>query len=64
MKLREALELADECGLSTVGEAVLNVEIHATSLFPYSRINEELNELIMEASDYDDNQLISELLSK
>ena len=64
MKLKEALELADECGLSTVGEAILNVELHATSLFPYSKMNEELNELILEAADYDDKQLISELLSK
>ena len=63
MKLREALELADVCGLSTVGEAILNFEIHSPTLFPYEKINEELNELCQEAAAYDDNQLISELLS-
>lgn len=63
MKLREALELADECGLSTVGEAILNVEIHSPTLFPYEKISEELNELCQEAAAYDDNQLVSELLS-
>lgn len=63
MKLKEALELADECGLSTVGEAILNVELHAPSLFPYEKIHTELNELYQEAAAYDDNQLISEVLT-
>lgn len=63
MKLKEALELADECGLSTVGEAILNVELHALSLFPYEKMHTELNELYQEAAAYDDNQLISEVLT-
>lgn len=62
MKLKEALELADECGLSTVGEAILNVELHAPSLFPYEKMHDELNELCQEAAVYDDNQLISDAL--
>lgn len=45
MKLKEACELAEACGLSTVGEAIDNVTIHATSLFPYNMINREIAEL-------------------
>lgn len=45
MTLAECLELGKECGLSTVQECVLNVEIHATSLFSYDKMNDELQEL-------------------
>lgn len=45
MKLQEALEMAAVCGLHTVGEAWLNVRLHATSIFPYEIIEEELAEL-------------------
>lgn len=45
MKLKEACELAEACGLSTVGEAINNVTIHATSLFPYNMIDREIAEL-------------------
>lgn len=61
MKLKEALELAKACGLRTVGEAILNVELHSPCLFPYEKIHEELHELCREAAAYDDDQLISEL---
>ncbi len=52
----------DECGLSTLGEAILNVELHAPGLFPYEKMHDELNELYQEAAVYDDNQLISDVL--
>ena len=29
MKLKTACELAEECGLYTIGEAIMNIEIHA-----------------------------------
>ena len=45
MTLVEALELGMECGDDTVEEAIINVEIHSTSLFVYENINRELNEL-------------------
>lgn len=45
MKIYEAIELANDCGLETLGEAVYNVEIHANQLFSYSDLPKELNEL-------------------
>lgn len=45
MKIFEAIELANDCGLETLGEAVYNIEIHANQLFSYSDLWEELTEL-------------------
>lgn len=45
MKIQEALELAKTCELETVGEAILNVKMHANSLFAYSEMQKELEEL-------------------
>lgn len=45
MKIQKALEIAYDCGLETVGEAICNIEIHALSLFSYTDIGKELNEL-------------------
>ena len=46
MKIQEALEIAEDCGLETVGEAIYNIQIHAPSLFSYSDIDKELKELV------------------
>jgi len=45
MKLAKCIELGRACGLSSLESCVLNVEIHATSLFTYDEINKELQEL-------------------
>lgn len=45
MKIYEAIKLANDCGLETLGEAIYNVEIHANQLFSYAELNKELNEL-------------------
>ena len=45
MKLNEAIDLGKECGLETIEECLLNVELHSTSLFAYSKLNQELTEL-------------------
>lgn len=45
MKLKEACDIADACGLETLGEAYMNIEIHSPSLFPYAEIERELQEL-------------------
>ena len=52
MKVREACEIADECGLETIGEAIFNIQLHAISLFSYDELNEELNELYEDAKNY------------
>lgn len=45
MKLITALEIGEDCGLMTVGEAIRNVGIHATSIFIWDKINSEMEEL-------------------
>lgn len=45
MKLLDALELSEACGLTILGEAKMNIELHAPSLFSYDELNNELNEL-------------------
>ena len=50
MKLVNAKELGKACGLETDGEAVLNVVIHASQIFEYDEIEQELQELEI---DYD-----------
>ena len=51
MKLKTALEIGIDCGLKTIGECLYNIQIHSPSLFAYSEINKELNELILERDD-------------
>lgn len=45
MKLLNAIEIAEDCGLSTIDEMKFNIELHANQLFDYNKINEELQEL-------------------
>lgn len=45
MKLREACELGRDMGCGTIEEAVLNVEIHAPSLFDWDKLPDELLEM-------------------
>ena len=46
MKLVTALELAEECGLETVNEAIRNVFIHSGQLFTFDKGFEERAELL------------------
>ena len=48
MKFKEALEMGMDCGLSTVQEAVRNIEIHSVNFFIYEKIRAELKELYEE----------------
>lgn len=48
MKLVEALELGRDCGLETVGECLLNVNIHQLSLFSVGDTVKEIGELVVE----------------
>lgn len=45
MKLKDSLKTGMDCGLQSLGEAILNIEIHAGSLFSYSDIRKEIDEL-------------------
>ena len=45
MKIQTAIEIAKDCELETVGEAIYNIKLHAGSLFSYSDIQKEIEEL-------------------
>ena len=51
MKLKEALEIGIDCGLETTRECIRNIQIHALSLFSYSEISKEIDELYNEAEE-------------
>ncbi len=49
MTLKEAGVLGRECGLETDAECVNNIILHASMLFRWDRIGEEIDELIADA---------------
>ena len=63
MTLMEACLIAKECGLETVGEAIANVEIHSTSLFPYTKIKEEIQQLYGESEGIPDDCPVRDVIS-
>ena len=48
MKLKKCIEIGKECGLTTVGECIDNINIHSMNLFEYTKIDKELNELYVD----------------
>ena len=62
MKVKEACEIAEACGLETIGAAIWNVDHFAMSIFPYNKMNEELDELYEDAKNYNMDDSILELL--
>ena len=51
MKLSKAIEIGHECGLEHPAECVNNVLMHATMLFTYDEMENELAELIEDAKN-------------
>jgi hypothetical protein len=64
MRLIEALNIAKACGLNTVGEAVMNISLHAVSLFPFEDLPSEFEQLESEAKSFDKDTLISEAMKQ
>ena len=71
MKLEKACKIALSCGLTTIGEAVLNIKLHANSMFDYHLWNEEIAELeneyiecLQEHSDTSENLKISDVFPR
>ena len=62
MTLKNACDIAESCGLDTLEEAVFNIRLHASQLFAYEKIKEELDELYAEAKSYPEGTLISSIL--
>jgi hypothetical protein len=52
MKLHDAILMGRFCGLRTVDECVLNIELHSMSLFVYTDIAKEEEELHKELDAY------------
>ena len=44
MKLKRAIKIGKDCGLETIGEAICNIELHATNIFDFDKAQEEYNE--------------------
>lgn len=63
MTLREACEFGYDCGLKTLKEAIVNIQIHANSLFCYDKIDDELHELYVKARKYSPKMSIEECLN-
>ncbi len=64
MKLKDTLEVGQDCGLGTVREAIDNIEIHGLSLFSYEDMAKELGELYKEWTELNisDTSEIDEVL--
>lgn len=56
MKLKKAINIGKACGLNTINECFLNIEIHAINFFAYTNVDNELVELSLDitkiAKDY------------
>jgi hypothetical protein len=52
MNLETALGIAKDCGLETIGEAILNIKLHAMSIFNYDDIYAEYKELCDDYKEY------------
>ena len=69
MKVKMALDIGRDCGLTTVGEAIFNIEIHSMSLFDYGSTASELNELhndwssLKDKHNYTEESNIEEVLN-
>ena len=57
MKLQDAVLMGKFCGLETVGECILNAEMHYLTMIPYSDIPNEVNELEKEIKAYEEGTL-------
>ncbi len=64
MKLKTACDIAEACGLDTVGEAIHNIGFHAPSLFAYDDLPGELKELEKDAAGIPSETPIGEILKE
>ena len=48
MRLKKCLEIGRDCGLKTVRDSYVNIDLHAINIFKYDEIYKELKELIEE----------------
>lgn len=51
MKLKKAVRIGKSCGLNTINECILNVEIHSMNFFVLQNIDKELSELDLDITN-------------
>lgn len=52
MKLFNAMDIANACGLTELSEAYFYIDLHCGQIFPYDEINREMKELVDELKKY------------
>lgn len=68
MHLMDAINIAKECGLNTIFEAICNADLYATNIFSYKDVDRELLQLHSEwntakkNSEFTDESSISDVL--
>lgn len=56
MKLKRAIKIGKDCGLETIGEAICNIELHATNIFDFDKAQEEIKELYNDLKNSGSNE--------
>lgn len=64
MKVIDACLIGEDCGLTTVEEAIRNIQIHAISLFTFDDLEDELMELEEDSKNYSENALILDVIKQ
>lgn len=55
MTLKNCLEIGFDCGMETVGESIYNIDLHASNIFDYNTMNQEVLQVYREAADLFNN---------
>ena len=66
MRLEKACKIGKDCGVETIEQVFMLVELHAMCMFKYDEIDEELNEMYKDYknSGLNENSSIYEVLKE
>ena len=64
MKVIDACLIGEDCGLTTIEEAIRNIQIHAVSLFTFDDLEAELIELEEDSKNYSEDALIVDIIKQ
>ena len=64
MKVIDACLIGEDCGLTTIEEAIRNIQIHAVSLFTFDDLEAELIELEEDSENYSEDALIVDIIKQ
>lgn len=57
MRLKDVIRQGKFCGLESVGECLLNWELHCMQMYPYNALEYECNELAKDIKAYEAGEL-------